>query len=79
METALASAPKVVSLLKMENIPKKSSERDIDAFVHNELKSVRGVDMDKFVPQLTKLALEASSGGIIPVGVNGVRIHSRRT
>lgn len=59
VQDALTSQSNNVCLLKMEEIPRESTYRDIYAYVHEELKDVRGVDAEEFVPQLAKLATAA--------------------
>lgn len=59
VQDALASHSNNMCLLKMEEIPKDSTYRDIYAYVHEELKDARGVDAKEFVPQLAKLATAA--------------------
>lgn len=59
VQEALASRPKNVCFLKMEHVPKDSTEQDIDAYVHDTLKDLHGVTTEEFVPELTKLAVAA--------------------
>lgn len=59
VQRALEPRPKGVCLLKMEQIPKDSTRRDIHAYVHDVLKVVPGLESEQYLQKFTQLALLA--------------------